>query len=170
MRLRQIHDQIMVLRGAAFNGMIGFTLCVFAWGARLRREKNGSWLHLALIPAPALYFAVGLVATIHHYSEGVPADPPYMECLLLLLAVAGAWLVWKPQSSPKAEEARAKETVTGKETGKKCFWQNEHWARLVLLSAILTAAAVLGWWSTEVFYSQQVLYSYDSQVAAATQK
>lgn len=165
-RLRQIHDQIMVLRGAAFNGLIGFTLCVFAWGAALRREKQGSWLRLALVPVPAVYFAVALVATYHHFRGREPSDPPYMEFTLLLLALVGAWLVWKPPSS-KLQEARAKETPPGKETGTKCFWQIEHWARLVLIAAILTMAACLGWWSTEVLYSEQVVYSYDSQVLAA---
>jgi hypothetical protein len=32
----------------------------------------------------------------------------------------------------------------------------------VVVSAILTAATVLGWWSTEVLYAEQVIYSYDS--------
>jgi hypothetical protein len=45
----------------------------------------------------------------------------------------------------------------------KCDWHGEDWARLVLLSLILTTAAVLGWWSTEVPYREQVVYSYDSQ-------
>jgi len=89
-----------------------------------------------------------------------------MEFTLLLLAAVGAWLVWKPPSS-KQEETRAKETVAEKETEPKCFWQIEHWARLVVISAILTMAACLGWWSTEVLYSEQVVYSYDSQALAA---
>ena len=173
-RLRQIHDQIMVLRGAAFNGLIGFTLCVFAWGAALRRERQGSWLRLALVPVPAVYLAVAALATYHHFHGREPSDPPYMEFTLLLLAAVGAWLVWKPPSSKplssKPDETRAKETVAEKETEPKCFWQIEHWARLVVISAILTTAACLGWWSTEVLYSEQVVYSYDSQALAAAQK
>ena len=66
-RLRQIHDQVMVLRGAAFNGVIGFSLCVFALGAALRREKPGSWLSLVVIPVPALVFAVAVIALDNHY-------------------------------------------------------------------------------------------------------
>jgi hypothetical protein len=77
-RLPQLHDQIMVLRGAAFNGAIGFSLCVFAWAASLRREKHGSWLRIALVPVPLLYLIVTLIATIHHFAAREPLDPPYV--------------------------------------------------------------------------------------------
>jgi len=50
---------------------------------------------------------------------------------------------------------------------KKCVWRIEHWSSLVVLSAVLTTAAVLGWWSTEVLYVEQVIYSYDSQLHQA---
>jgi len=81
-RLRQIHDQVMVLRGAAFNSMIGFALCLFAWGAMLRRERPHSWIRWALVPSPALYLGAGLIALRHHFAEGLPPDPPYMEFTL----------------------------------------------------------------------------------------
>ena len=148
-RLRQLHDQIMVLRGAAFDGVIGLSLCLFAWGVTVRREKARAWLRWMLVPVPALYLSVAAIATVHHFGEGVPSDPPYMEFTLLVLALAGVWLVWMRPSPPKPEATRAQETDAGKETGTKCNWQVEHWGRLVLLSGILTLAAVLGWWSTE---------------------
>jgi hypothetical protein len=162
-RLRQIHNQIMVLRGAAFNGLIGFSLCLFALGKALRRENHGRWLRLAVVPVPALYFAVALISTVHHFGDGEPLDPPYMEFTFLLLALVGAWLVWKPPSPPKPEKSEAKEPGVTKTPGMKCDWQSADWARLVVLSAILSTAAVLGWWSTEVLYAQQVIYAYDSQ-------
>jgi len=161
-RLRQLHDQVMVLRGAAFNGVTAFSLCLFAWGAALRREKPGSWLGRALASVPTLIFVVALIATFNHFAEHLPSDPPYMEFTLLLLALAGAWLVWRRPSPPTPGSEP--------ETGTKCSWQKEHWARLVLLSGILTAAAVMGWWSTEVLYGEQVIYSYDSQGTIAAQK
>jgi len=163
-RLRQIHNQIMVLRGAAFNGLIGFSLCLFALGKTLRREKHSPWLRLAVVPVPALYFAVALISTIHHFGEVEPIDPPYMEFTLWLLTLVGAWLVWKPPSPPKAEEPGAKETGAGKKPKTKCDWRSADWARLVVLSAMVSTAVVLGWWSTEVLYAQQVIYSYDSQI------
>ena len=33
-RIRQYHDQIMVLRGAAFNSLIAFSLCLFWWSSQ----------------------------------------------------------------------------------------------------------------------------------------
>jgi hypothetical protein len=116
------------------------------------------------VPVPALYFAVALVSTVHHFGEVEPLDPPYMEFTLLLLALVGAWLVWKPPTPPKAEEPGAKETGAGKKPKTKCDWRSADWARLVVLSAMLSSAAILGWWSTEVLYAQQVIYAYDSQI------
>jgi hypothetical protein len=165
-RLRQLHDQVMVLRGAAFNGVIGLFLCLFALGAALRREKPRSWLSLVLVPVPVLLFAVALIAAVNHFEEHLPADPPYMEFTLLFLSLAGAWLIWRRPSPRTREQARAKEA----DSGTKCSWQREHWAGLVVLSAILTAATFLGWWSTEVLYGKQVVYSYDSQAGTAAEK
>jgi hypothetical protein len=169
-RLRQLHDQVMVLRGAAFNGVIGLLLCLFALGAALRREKLGSWLSLVLVPVPVVLFAVALIATVNHFEEHLPADPPYMEFTLLLLALVGAWLVWKRPLPQTQDQARAKEADSAPKTGTKCSWKKEQWAGLVVLSAVLTAAAFLGWWSTEVLYGKQVVYSYDSQGMTAAQK
>jgi len=42
LHLRQLHDQVMVLRSAAFNAMITCAMCLFAWGVRLRCEKPRS--------------------------------------------------------------------------------------------------------------------------------
>lgn len=156
LRLRQLHDQVMVLRGAAFNGLTGFSICLFALGAALRREKTGSWTRFALAPVPLLYLGVAVLATLHHFGERLPSDPPYMEFTLALLGVVGAWLVWKPPSPLPRGPAAAKPV-------KPCNWKSGHWARLALLSATLTFAVTLGWWSTEVMYGEQIVYSFNSQ-------
>jgi hypothetical protein len=174
-RLRQLHDQVMVLRGAAFNGAIGFSLCVFAWGATLRRKGKPTWW--ALAPVPLFYMGATLLALKHHLKEGFPPDPPYMEFTLLLLGAAGAWLMWRPpaqQAEHKAEVA-ARKSVEEKAVAtagivENGFWQKERWAELVMLSAILTLAAGLGWWSTEIYYAKQVIYSYDTQAATPEAK
>jgi hypothetical protein len=163
LRLRQLHDQIMVLRGAAFDGLVGFSLCLFALGAALRRGKPDSWVRMALVPVPAIYLAVALIATIHHFGERPPSDPPYMEFTLLLLGLVGAWLVWKPPSRNRPDTTQeALRSTTGK-ARTKCDWTKERWAGLVLLSATVTVAVILGWWSTEVLYAEQVVYAYNSQ-------
>ncbi len=67
LRLRQLHDQIMVLRGAAFNGLLAFSLCLFAWGAKFRRERPK-------LPA-ALRFRAGAAGVYVSGVHGHPSPP-----------------------------------------------------------------------------------------------
>jgi hypothetical protein len=158
----------MVLRGAAFNGLIMFSLCLFAWGCAVsnRHDSRGthdsggdkrdprhrlrSWVRWAFTLVPALYLVVGLIAVYHQILKTLPQfppDPPYMEFTLLLLGGLGLWLLWCPP----------------KETGTKAF--DNYWLRLAFLFFVLMAASGLGWWSTKVLYAQQIIYSYNSQIA-----
>lgn len=88
---------------------------------------------------------------------------PKMKFTWLLPTLVGAGLVWKPPSPPKVDETRARETGGEQMACTKCDCHGQDRARLVLLSLMLTTAAVLGWWSTEVLYREQVVYAYDSQ-------
>ena len=63
-------------------------------------------------------------------------------------------------SKSSAEGLRKRESTIGKNSV----------GRLVELSAILSFAAILGWWSTEGLYAEQVVYSFDSQGSVAGQK
>jgi hypothetical protein len=166
-RLRELHEEVMVLRGAAFNGVIAIFLCVFAWGAALGREKPGSWLRRAIMLVPLFCLAAGLIALINHFDGAFPTDPPLIEFTLLLLAGGGAWLVWRRPLWHPAHQTAGKDAAGGKkeeEATRHCL-PEARWGRLVALSFVLTAAVFLGWWSTEVFYAQQVIYSYDTQGA-----
>ena len=149
LRLRQLHDQVMVLRSAAFNGLIACAMCLFAWGARLRREKPrslGRWL-TALVPG--LMLVVTAVTIAHHVAERDLAQPPYMEFSLLLVAGGGVWLLWLRPARPKDTE---------KEHRAPC----RQWAAFTVFSILLTITASLAWWSSEVVYAREVVYSYDS--------
>ena len=158
LRLRQLHDQIMVLRGAAFDGAIAFSLCLFAFAARLRRDKPRSRARLAFMGVPALYILVAFVALANHFQDRPVTDPPYMEFTLLILGVAGAWLVGKrPSPPPQPEEPGMQD-----DSGERSAWKKGTWGKAALFSAMITLAAALGWWSTEVSYSQQIIYSYNS--------
>ena len=54
-RLRQLHQQVMVLRGAAFNGVMGFSLCLFGWCGQVRCQKPRSALRWVLAVVPRIY-------------------------------------------------------------------------------------------------------------------
>jgi hypothetical protein len=136
-RLRQLHDQIMVLRGAAFNGFIAFSFCLFGWCAKFRSKLR--WV------LPFVYFAPALIALVRHLQERPLVDPPYMEFTLLVLWGAGCYLLWKRARPEGGALPR------GIRTG------------FLILAFLLTLAATLGWWSTEVLYDQQVMYTYYAQ-------
>jgi hypothetical protein len=216
LRLRQFHDQIMVLRGAAFNGVVVLSLCCFAWGATPRGKRPASRLLLVLMSLPGVYLVAFAIAVVNHLSERAISDPPYMEFILLLLGGTGAWLLWSHPGRYLVAAALAT-AVTGAIHHFECLnvspycmaqttfvlmevaslvitglaawflWnyeperevqgadlipvqespvtQREHryrlpWAALVLLSLLVTFGASLGWWSSEVLYTQQVIYSY----------
>lgn len=150
LRLRQLHDQIMVLRGAGFDGLIASALCLFGWGLKVRKYWPRSPWRWILATTPGLFAAVGVVALRNHFEDGAGSDPPYMEVCLILLGAAGAWLLWKP----RANDAGPTGTPDGIFRG---------WAPVTLLSAVLTVVVIMGWWSTQVAYTQRVIYSYDSQ-------
>lgn len=153
LRLRQQHDQIMVLRGAALNGILACAFCLYGWGQKVQRERSRPWWRWLLRMVPAAFLVVGGIALRNHLRERAGADPPYMEFSLLLLGVAGAALLWR-RGAPAAREA--------KETNAPC----RGWPAFAALAAVLTVATLLGWWSTEVAYAQEVVYSYDSRDAA----
>jgi hypothetical protein len=143
-RLRQFHDQIMVLRGAAFNGLVTFSLCLFWWIAK--RRFKWRWI------VPLAYFIPGAIALRNHLLERAPSDPPYMEFTLLILAAAGWWLLWR--GSPEGKG------LPGAPSAQNLRWQIR-FSHLVL-PAFLAITAFLGWWATEVLYDQQVIYSYQA--------
>jgi hypothetical protein len=142
-RIRQFHDQIMVLRGAAFNGMIAFSLCLFWWSSKFQ-----SGLRWAV---PTVFLFPGLIALYHHLKERAVSNPPYMEFTLLVLAAAGWCLLW--QRRPKKGAHGQPRAQNGRGEIRFAY---------LLLSLFLTVSAFLGWWATQVLYDQQVIFSYKS--------
>jgi hypothetical protein len=85
-RLRQYHDQIVVLRGAAFNGGVAFALCLFGWSAKHRNTVG--WT------APLFFLGAAILASIYH-AGGREFEPPFMESTLFVLGGAGLYIVMK---------------------------------------------------------------------------
>jgi len=148
-RLHQLHDQVMVLRGTAFNALVATAFCLYAWGVRVRREKTRSVLRWIFVLVPGVFLIVAVVAFTHHLNQRSASDPPYMEFSLLLIGLAGAGLLWLPHRQP-AEAVRE---------GSGPHWR---WGAVFLLSVVLMVTAMLGWWATELAYAQEVIYHYDS--------
>ncbi|HXM66150.1 MAG TPA: hypothetical protein VN911_05415 [Candidatus Acidoferrum sp.] len=139
-RMRQFHDQIMVLRGATFDGFIAFSLLLFWWSSGLHSRLR--WA------VPLLYLLPGAVALWHHLRDR-GGDPPYMEFTLLTLAAAGWYVLW--QRKPKDENATDSNPAHA---------MIEVRIPYLVLAIFLTVAGFLGWWATQVLYDQQVIYSY----------
>jgi hypothetical protein len=97
-----------------------------------------------------------------------------MEFTLILLAVAGMWLFWKPPHPPDdhpRDEHQRTEPGTGaqKEKPNEATSERAHcrrWAGLAGLSLLVMLIAALAWWSTEVAYTREVVYFFDSQGTA----
>jgi hypothetical protein len=140
-RLRQYHDQIVVLRGAAFNGIIIFTLCFFWWSAQ--SLPGLGWA------VSFFYGLLGLIAISHHFAVTPISSPPYMEFTLFTLTAAG-WYVLVTRS--KGKRGRDKRGLRNSRKPLPFGY--------LVLAAFITVAASLGWWATQVLYDQQIIYSY----------
>jgi hypothetical protein len=141
-RVRQFHDERMVLRGAAFDGVVAFSLCLFWWSSERR-----SRLRYAV---PFIYLVPGAIALHNHLRSGREAsNPPLLEFTLLVLALAGWYLIWhrRPQGKGPTKEPAAHHS------------QGRIRTSYLVLSFLLTITAFLGWQATEVLYDQQVIYS-----------
>jgi len=141
-RLRQFHDQIMVLRGATFDGLIAFALLLFWWSAKFHSRLRWAVLLLYLVP--------GLIASFNHFRERAASDPPYMEFTLLATAVAGWYVLWQRRA-----QGMSLPVVSGAPPARV-----EARIAYLVLALFLTVAGFLGWWATQVLYDQQVIYSY----------
>lgn len=133
-RLRQFHDEIMVLRGAAFDGVLASVFCLFGWCA-----KKGVATRRLLALVPASFSALGLYSLYVHCQRTGVNEAPFMELTLILLGVAGLVALRK---------------------GEQRRWYGPG---LLLSLLLLTAIACLAWWRTEVLYDRQVVYSFYAQ-------
>ena len=135
-RLRDLHQQIVVLRGAAFDGFVVTLLCLFGACARL-----GLWGRISLLAVVFGLFAWVVDATadhLHDHLHNLAADPPLMEVVLAAIAVAGFFIAWK-----------------GVPQGRSYFCA-------FMFCALLTGIAFSGWWYTEIVYSKNVIQFYYS--------
>jgi hypothetical protein len=138
-RVRELHSQIVILRGATLNGLVLSTLCLFGfcisfWSQPWTwRKVQTHAIAIALVVCGGYY----LWLHFHRLRAGNPHgyhDPPLAEGVMLLLGVAGL-LVRAPTKSR---------------------WK---YARGFGLSLALTIIAYGAWWWTEVMYNQIIIHS-----------
>jgi hypothetical protein len=132
--LNQLHAQIAVLRGAAFNGLILSALCLFGLGATQQAKHPVAWI------IPIVFLAAGGTSMWNHSTtHGFRLnDPPFMECTLLILSLTAGVVMFNrvPQRS---------------------------YGVYLLESLLMTAIAYFGWWWSEVLYDRQVLHMFYAQ-------
>jgi hypothetical protein len=131
--LRYLHQQMVVLRGAAFDGLLISLLCLFGFCA-----THGPWGRRGLILLSLGLAAWALHASIHHLANHWPnlaSEPPLMEGLLFAIALAGLSI--------------SQRTVPQRSYG-YCF----------VFSLMLTVLAFSGWWSSEVLYDRTVIFNF----------
>jgi hypothetical protein len=131
-RLRYLHQQHVVLRGVAFDGLISTLLCLF--GACTKHRPRGQYVQMAL---SAVILGWAIYATVQHFSKHpqLASEPPLMEITLILLAVAGLCLAWRDVPQRPYE----------------CGF---------MFSFVLTGLAFSGWWYSEILYDHTVIYFF----------
>jgi|SRR5579864_1430679 len=132
-RLNRLHEQTMVLQGAAFDGLILSLLCLFGRCANLYHSTKRLRLVWWLLPLGVV--AIACLCLYYHFCHWSFTEPPFMEAALLVLGLAGCYALWK--GAPQ-----------------RAFGAG------LLLSSLATILTFFAWWLTVVLYDQQVIYSF----------
>ncbi len=138
-RLKQYFDQITVLRGAAFNGFVLFSLALFGSFGQLKDRWLGHRVLQLLTFLPPVIAPVWVLLNLWrhwgHHIHNLYSDPPLAELAILLLATAGFFMIRKPSKVLLP------------------------YFRICIMAGVLTAVSFGGWWWTEVMYDLQVIHS-----------
>jgi len=136
-RIRQLHERIVVLRGAVFSGFALFFVCLCAYFAR---ESGGKahWLRTGCGILLALIFTVfALHNGYRDLVNGNIFDIPVLESLLAVITIFGVFVVCR-----------------GLETRQ---FQNK---RYLLIALFFLGLAYGGWMWSEIIYDQEVMSSF----------
>jgi hypothetical protein len=163
-QLRHLHQQLLVLQGAGFDGLLTWVLCVLAWNAervgwgRWRRVLPiGLFLYVFLYAFLWNHLGIRKVSDLSHFfRRWTPDDPPFMEFTAILLAAAGYYLASK-KAIPPAQAFL--QHGTGSNRSLDSAGGMSYVAGLIV-SFLLTGVAYSGWFWTEILYDRLVIYSY----------
>ena len=132
-RLRYLHQQLVVLRGVALDGVVVTLLCLFGFCA-----QNRTWGRAALFVIAGALLAWSIYALsrhLHDHWHNIAGEPPLMEIVLVAIGVAGLGLTVR-HVPPRPY---------------RCA---------VMFSAVLTLLAYAGWWYSEVVYNHTVIFFF----------
>jgi len=135
--IRQLHERIVVLRGAVFSGSALFLICLFACIAPVEGQPSPWKRSLWGILLAAASLGFGLRNGLKDLKYPDIFDVPVMEGLLGVITLFGAYLV--------VRGVRARPYLN---------------KRFLVAVGFLAALAYGGWVWSEVIYDQQVTSSY----------
>ena len=134
--LRQLHERIVVLRGAVFSGFVFLLICLSAYFTR----KNGGtshWTHWIRpgcgIMLAAIFTTFALLNGIDDLKNGI-FDIPVLESLLLVITIFGVVVAAKGANTPPLRKKR-----------------------YGLVALFFTGLTYGGWTWSEILYDQQVM-------------
>jgi hypothetical protein len=142
--LRQLHERIVVLRGAVFSGFVLTLICLFAYFARVYGQPY-HWIRTVFGTLLGLCFA--LFAFLNGWQDlknQYIFDIPVLEGLVFTVFLFGVILVFR-----------------GVKT-QHCFKK-----RYLFAVIFFAALAYGGWMSSEILYDQQVINSFAVQQGGA---
>jgi hypothetical protein len=137
-RLKQYFDQITVLRGAAFNGFVLFSLALFGIFGELKKSWSQHKILQPLAFLPPVLAAIFVVQNVWRHDrhmQSLYSDPPLAELVILLLAAVGFFMILKPPSTMQ-------------------------YSRICIIAMVMMVVSFGGWWWTEVMYDLQVIHSH----------
>jgi hypothetical protein len=146
--LRQLHERIVVLRGAVFSGFVLLLIFIFAFFARVDGLFS-HWVRPFFGALLAILFTI--FAAFNGYHDVVSRnvfDIPILEGLLMVITIFGVYLVFKP--------------------AKTLLFRRK---RYMLLTLFFTGLVYGGWMWSEILYDQIVINTYAAlQSTSETQK
>ena len=132
-RLRFLHQQLVVLRGVALDGVLVTLLCLFGFCA-----QNRTWGRAALFVIAGAQLAWSIYALrchLHEHWHNIASEPPLMEIVLIAIGFAGLGLTLR-DVPPRPY---------------RCAF---------VFSAVLTLLAYAGWWYSEIVYNHTVIFFF----------
>jgi hypothetical protein len=136
-RLRQLHERIVVLRGAVFSGFLLLLICLFAFFAREAGQKGHGPRTVWGISLAAVFAAFVLLNGYRDLENQNIFDIPVLESLLAAITIFGVFLVCRG--------------LQNRQFQRKLY---------LLVALFLAGLAYGGWMWSEIIYDQEVMSAF----------